>query len=156
MEITEKELVVTMKDQLLIFNSLSDEELEQIIPYFTTLTCKTGDALFKEGDASGFISFILSGKLEVKKQTEFAGSPIVLGTLNRGSFIGETALVSDKEPRAATAIALEDTQVLILSNDSLESIIHKYPETGAKILKELLKFVSFRLIKSLEKLAATF
>ncbi len=156
MESTVKELVFTMKDQLLIFQSLSDREMEHILPYFEIRFCKAGDALFTEGDPSGFISFILSGKLEVKKQTEFAGNPIVLATLNRGSFIGETALVSDNEPRAATAIALEDTQVLVLHNDSLESIIQKHPETGAKILKELLKFVSFRLIKAVEKLAAAF
>jgi CRP-like cAMP-binding protein len=156
MEIKERELVFTLKDQLLIFQSLSDLEMEYILPFFEIRFCKAGDALFTEGDPSGFISFILSGKLEVKKGTEFAGTPIVLGTLNKGSFIGETALISDNEPRAATAIALEDTQVLILSNESLEDIIQKHPETGAKILKELLKFVSFRLIKALEKLAATF
>lgn len=156
MESTIKELVFNMKDQLLIFHSLSDRELEQIHPYFETLNCKSGDALFNEGDPSGFISFILSGKLEVKKQTEFAGNPIVLATLNRGSFIGESALVSDNVPRAATAVALEDTQVLILHNDSLQDIIQQYPETGAKILKELLKYVSFRLIRALDKLAATF
>ena len=156
METVERELVFTLKDQLLIFQSLSDQEMEYILPHFEIRFCKSGDALFTEGDPSGFISFILAGKLEVKKGTEFAGTPIVLGTLNKGSFIGETALISDNEPRAATAIALEDTQVLVLSNESLESIIQKHPETGAKILKELLKFVSFRLIKALEKLAATF
>jgi len=145
-----------MKDQLVIFHELTDQELELILPYFEMVSCSKGSALFHEGDPSGFISFILSGKLEIMKQTEFEGKSIVLGTLNSGSFVGETALISENEPRAATAIAYEDTQVLILKNDALESIFQKHPEIGIKILKEFVKFISIRLLKVLDKLAVVF
>ncbi len=151
-----RQLTLQMKDQLGIFHLLTNQELENILPFFESVNCAAGDSLFNEGDTSGFISFILSGKLEIKKETEFKGRQIVLATLGAGSFIGETALVNDEEPRAATAVALEDTQLIILRMDSLEAIIGKYPETGIKILKGLVKFVSFRLLKALEKLAAAY
>jgi len=156
MENNIKEMIVNMKDELVIFHELTDQELEQILPYFETLSCKEGSNLFTEGDPSGFIAFILSGKLEIKKQTEFKGKSMVLATLNTGSFIGETALIDENAPRAATAIALEDTEVLILKNAAQESILQKYPETGIKILKELVKYISIRLLKALEKLAVVF
>ncbi len=151
-----KQLTLQMKDKLGIFHLLTNQELEEIIPFFEEVLCSAGDSLFNEGDPSGFISFILTGKLEIKKETEFAGRPYVLGTLGSGSFVGETTLVSDKEPRAATAVALEDTIVINLSSESLETIIQKYPAIGIKLLKGLLKFISFRFLKSLEKLAAAY
>ncbi len=151
-----RQLTLQMKDQLGIFHLLTNQELENILPFFEAVNCTAGDSLFNEGDPSGFVSFILSGKLEIKKETEFKGRQIVLATLSSGSFIGETALVNDEEPRAATAVALEDTQLINLRTDSLEAIIGKYPETGTKILKGLVKFVSFRLLKALEKLAAAY
>lgn len=156
MENNMKELIVNMKDELVIFHELTDHELDQILPYFKTVSCNKGSALFNEGDPSGFIAFILSGKLEIKKETEFEGKSMILGTLNTGSFVGETALVDPREPRAATAIALEDTKALTLNADALEAILNKYPETGVKILKELVKYISIRLLKALEKLAVVF
>ncbi len=151
-----KQLLFKMNDKQGVFYLLSDQELDLIHLYFEVAHCSAGTSLFTEGDPGGYISFILSGKLEVKKETEFKGKQVVLGTLSSGSFIGESSLVNEKEHRAATAVALEDTDVIILRTDAFESLIKEYPEAGIKILKGLVKVISIRLLKAVEKLTKSY
>lgn len=151
-----KQLILRERDQLEFFQLLNDEELEQVLPYFEAVLYPAGSILFSEGDPGGFVAFILSGTLEVKQHTEFKRAPMVLGTLKKGTFIGETAFVDAKKPRAATVSVLEDSELLILQMSAFESILQQYPDTGIKILKGFLKIVTIRLLKAMEKLAVAF
>jgi len=156
MDNTLKEFIFGMKEELMLFHLLNDEEVEQVISYLEVVSYPGGSTLFREGEPGGFIAFILSGLLEVKKQTEFEGRQIVLGTLKKGSFIGETSLINAKEPRAATVVVVEDSQLVILKSDALESLMEKYPYIGIKILKGLIRIITIRLLKALDKLKVLF
>lgn len=153
---TLREFVYKMKDELMLFHLLSDEEIEQILPYLEVVLYPMGTILFEEGDPGDSIMFIAHGKLEVKKQTEFKGKEIVIGKLGRGSLVGELSFVSDKEPRSASVIALEDTEVVVLQRASLDSLTEKYPAIGIKILKGLVRVLAIRLRKSVERLSLIF
>lgn len=156
MEDTLKKFIFSMKEQLILFHLLNEEEVERIIPYFEVVLYPAGTTLFNEGEPGDFIGFILSGLLEVKKQTEFEGRQIILGTLKKGSFVGELSLINPGETRFASVVALEDTELVVLERDALESLIQKYPDIGIKILKGLLQILTIRLRKSVERLTSIF
>jgi CRP-like cAMP-binding protein len=155
MENNLKELIYELKDELKIFHLLNKEELEQIVPYFEIVHYPAGTTLFNEGDSGDFIGFIVSGRLEVKKQTEFKGRQIVLALLSRGSFVGELSMV-DEQPRSATVVASEDSELVILRREALDSLMQTYPYIGIKILKGLNRFLAIRLRKAVDRLTVIF
>jgi CRP-like cAMP-binding protein len=112
--------------------------------------------VFNEGDIGDYMGIILSGKLDVKKQTEFKGRQVIIASLKEGSFVGEMSLVNEHEPRSATVSASEDSQIVILKREALESLIQKYPYIGVKILKGLNQVLAIRLRKTVERMTSMF
>jgi CRP/FNR family transcriptional regulator/CRP/FNR family cyclic AMP-dependent transcriptional regulator len=150
-----KELIFRMKDELKILHSLNKDELEKIVPCFEIIRYPAGAVIFSEGEPGDFIGLLVSGKVEVKKQTDFHEKQIVLAILSKGSFVGELSMV-DRQPRSATVVALEDSEMIILRRDALDSFMQKYPEIGVKVLKGIIQVMSIRLRKSVERLARIF
>jgi CRP-like cAMP-binding protein len=150
-----KELIYEIKDDLKIFNLLDNDEMEQIIPYFEIINCKAGTALFNESEPGDFVGFIGSGRLEIKKQTEFKDRQIILAVLSKGSLVGELSMIDD-QPRSATASAVEDSTLIILRREAFSSLTQKHPYIGIKILKGLNQILATRLRKAVDRLAVIF
>ncbi len=155
MKETSRELCIRMKKDLSLFHFLSENDLEKIAGYFKCRQVPAGETLWREGDACGNVAFIVSGRVEVKKQTEFKGKEVVIGVYSKGTMVGELCVL-DGSPRAVTAVAMDDVGLLILSSEDFENIINKYPGLGVKLLKDMLFAVSTRLKKSFDRLAAIF
>jgi CRP-like cAMP-binding protein len=151
-----KEFILKSKDQLILFHLLNEEDVENILSYLEVINFLAGAILFNEGDVGDYIGIILSGKLDVKKRTEFKGRQVIIATLKEGSVVGEMALVNEKEPRSATVSASEDSQIVILKREALESLIQKYPYIGVKILKGLNQVLAIRLRKNVERMTSMF
>ena len=150
-----KNLIFDIKDELIIFHLLDKEDLEQILAFFEILNCPAGTTIFSEGDEGDFVCFITGGKFEVKKQTEFKGKQIIIALLGKGSIVGEMSLL-DQYPRSATVVAREDSQMVILRRDAMESISLKYPHIGVKIYKGLNRILSLRLRQTVDRLVGIF
>ncbi|MBI4844452.1 MAG: cyclic nucleotide-binding domain-containing protein [Nitrospirae bacterium] len=150
-----KELIKGLKDKLQVFHLLSDEELDKVIPLFELVKYPAGATLFNEGDPGDYFAVVLSGKLEVKKQTEFKDKSIVLALLGRGSFTGELSML-DGQVRSAGVVAHEDSELFILKRETLDRFMDEYPHIGIKILKGIVRTMSIRLRKSVERMATIF
>lgn len=155
MENNLKEIFYELKDKMQIFQLLDDEELEKIISYFEVANYPSAATVFNEGEEGDSIGFVISGKLQVKKETEFKGKQIVLAILSKGSFAGELSML-DSQPRTASIIALEDSKLLIIQREALESFIQKYPASGIKILKGIIRTMAIRQRKTTERLIKFF
>lgn len=151
-----REFIFKKKHEFLLFHLLNEKEVEQILDYFEIVLYPKGTLLFSEGECGDFIGFIISGIVEIKKQTEFKGKEVVIATLKKDSYVGEMSLLHANEPRFATAVALEDTEIIVLDREALESLIKKYPSIGIKILKGLNQILTIRLRKVVERLTAIF
>jgi CRP/FNR family cyclic AMP-dependent transcriptional regulator len=151
-----KDLIFEMKEKLLLFHLLTNEEVELIIPYLDIVAFPKGASIFKEGEKGDFVGFISNGKLEVKKSTEFEGKQVILATLGRGSLVGELAFVDIDEPRTATVVALENSELVVMKRDALEDLTGKWPYIGVKILKGIIRILAVRLRKSTERLTLIF
>ncbi|MEF9426007.1 MAG: cyclic nucleotide-binding domain-containing protein [Candidatus Mariimomonas ferrooxydans] len=150
-----KDMIYKFRDELIIFHLLTDEELEQILPYLEVVHYPAGTVIFKEGDTGDFMGFVDSGKLEVKKDTEFKGKQIILALLSKGSFVGELSMI-DEKPRSATVVSLEDSKLIILKSEAMDFLIQKHPYAGIKILKGISRILATRLRKAGERLSLIF
>ncbi len=150
-----KQLIDDLRDKLQVFQLLTEEELEKILPYFERVKYPQGTTLFKEGDPGDYFGIVLSGKLEVKKQTEFKDKSIVLALLGKGSFTGELSML-DGQVRSAAVTAREDSEMFILKRDVLDNFMEENPHIGIKILKGIVRTMSLRLRKSVERMATIF
>ena len=149
-----KELIRDLREELL-FSLLEDEDIEKIAPFIELTIYPSGTVLFKEGDPGDFVGCVISGKLEVKKQTEFKGNQVIIALLTKGALVGELSIF-DRNNRSATVEAVEKTTMLVLRNDTIETLMQEHPRTGIKLLKGLLRILSLRLRKATERLTNIF
>lgn len=144
-----------MKKDFHFFSFLNEDDIDRLSPFFDCRQAATGEVLWKEGEEEDYVAFIVSGRIEVRKATEFSEKQVVVGIYGKGSLVGELCILNNIK-RAVTAVVIEDAGLLTLSREDLETVIRETPELGAKLLKGMLFAVSLRLRKSFDRLAAIF
>jgi len=144
-----------MKRDFRFFHFLTEEDIEQLRGFFKCSSYAAGEDIWTEGDTSYFIAFITRGRVETKKETEFKGKQVVVGVYGPESLIGIVSLLS-REKRPVTATALEECSVLILEQESFDTLNRDYPELSNRLMKGMLFCLSMRLKQSYERLAAIF
>jgi len=78
---------------------------------------------------------VMSGQVKVMLIAE-DGREVVLSLVRAGDFFGEMALMDD-EPYAASAIAMEDSKVLMLHRDDFRRCIMEMPGVALGLLRAL-------------------
>ena len=98
-----------------------------------------GDVLIKAGDVGDETFVVVSGAVEIRKMIE--GNQVVLDRLGKGAIIGElSGLVQDV--RSTDAVALERTEVLVISAGMLFDELRKLPPWMEKIVLSLAERVT--------------
>ncbi|NOY54284.1 MAG: cyclic nucleotide-binding domain-containing protein [Deltaproteobacteria bacterium] len=144
-----------MKRNFQFFSFLNDQDIEVLSPFFHCRQAPAGSILWKEGDEEDYVAFIISGRIEVRKATEFKEKQVVVGLYGKGSIVGELCILNNVQ-RAVSAVVIEAADLLTLDREDLETIIRENPELGSKLLKGMLAAVSLRLRKSFDRLASIF
>ncbi|RJQ23035.1 MAG: cyclic nucleotide-binding domain-containing protein [Nitrospiraceae bacterium] len=146
-----KDLYTCMKEEKGVFNFMSDEDLRDLSAFFESKNIPAGETLWKKDDPYDYIAFIVSGRVEIKKETEFEGRELVVGIYSQGALC-----ILDDSIRTVTAEVLEDATLSIITQKNLDKLIDTNPKLGAKLLKGMLLTVSIRLRKSFDRLAVFF
>ncbi len=146
-----KDLYTFMKGKKSVFKFLSDEDLKNLSVYFESKYVPAGEPLWKEEDPFNYIAFIVSGRVEIKKETEYKGKNVIIGIYSKGALC-----ILDDSFRKVTAVALEDVSLAIITQENLDKLIDTNPGLGAKLLKAMLFTVSDRLRKSFDRLTVFF
>src|SRR5438270_7425059 len=119
---------VTMIGDVPIFGLLDDEEREALAQLMDWRDFKAGEIIFHYGDDGGVIFIIRSGRVELFiESTE--GNKIVLSENETGDVIGELSFL-DGGARTGTAMAIEETQMLVMHRDRLLEFIDKHPHAA--------------------------
>jgi small-conductance mechanosensitive channel len=108
-----------------IFEPLTDEETRQIAETVETKIFSTGEKIVRRGQEGNSMFVIHRGA--VKVQINEDGKIKVLRNLNEGEFFGEMGLFTG-EPRTATVIATEETEVLEIKHTCLKPVLEANPE----------------------------
>lgn len=110
----------------------------------TKLDIKKGYEIFKEGNFSDCAYIVEKGRVEIF-EIAANGEKMTLGILQENEIFGEMGLI-DKLPRSASARALEDSIVHVLTRETFEFLLKQHP----KFLMPILKVLSIRLRGTLD------
>ncbi len=113
---------------------------------FKKHTFEAGDCIIREGDQSHFAYLIVNGEVEIRHDM-LGDNPHTIAHLSKGDVFGEISLF-DGLPNMASAVAIRDTTVNILS----ENEFHRRVAAMDPLMRGILKTQIKRIRKLLEKI----
>lgn len=114
---------------------------------FLTRTMLKYNVIFNEGSRGESAYILTRGKIEISGTVD--GRKKVFAILNPVSIFGEMALFLEDQTRTATAIALEDSEVVVFSRDDLEEYMKSAPQVISSIITVLVTRLKTATQKSL-------
>lgn len=93
-----------------------------------------GHVLFRENESGREMYVIQSGRVRLTR--DIRGEEQLIADLGPGEFFGEMSILNDK-PRSATAVVLEDAQLLVLDPRTFEAMIKANTEIAVRMIKKL-------------------
>lgn len=125
---------------------LGTEDLAKLAKLLPERRYREGDALFATGAEGTEIYIVLSGRVKLY-QTLADGREYVFEEAVAGDFFGEVAALLQGS-RSASAMAVEDTTVLLFDGARLEEVLVHTPEVGAVLVQSMAR----RLRRSSEQI----
>jgi CRP/FNR family cyclic AMP-dependent transcriptional regulator len=122
-----------------IFSELSDEDITSLAHLAIRKRYPKDTVVFFENEEGDFFFTILEGRIKVTILGD-DGREVILSMLGPGDFFGEMALL-DNEPRSATAIAVEESELLSLHRSDFQSVLND----NRSITTALIRVLSARL-----------
>jgi len=114
------------------FSLLGSRERTTLTGMFKVLPLRAGQVLFHFGDPGDTFYVVKTGSVELFTH-DHGGSKITLAKSEPRNFFGELSLF-DGGARTATAVALEDSALLMLSRDKLISFLEQNPSAAINML----------------------
>ncbi len=115
-----------------IFELLHDDDRIELAKVVDSQQLNAGEKLFQAGEPGESLFIVRSGEIELFIK-DTAGQKIVLTVAQEGQLFGELSLL-DSGPRTATAVALTDTELLVLDRDDLLLLFQKRPDAALHML----------------------
>jgi CRP-like cAMP-binding protein len=113
-----------------LFSDLPSHYLSVFKELFKEVSLGAGESLFREGDEDHSLYLIRKGKVGLQQKEK------EILQVGEGDCIG-TLSVLLHSPRTATALVLEDAELLKLTSQDLDDILITYPEVALNLLKIL-------------------
>ena len=104
---------------------LKKEDLLPLVESFKRFTFPMGSIIWREGDEGRFINIISRGTVRLFIEG-VVGEKVEIAQLKEGDFFGETGFFTDGK-RHASAMALDDTEILQMTKEDVESIAGDHP-----------------------------
>lgn len=123
---------VSLLTALPLFSALNNDECTLLSEAVDSRFLAAGVTLFKAGDPGQALYVVATGAMEIFI-TDLAGQKIVLTECRPGDVFGELAML-DAGPRTASAVALEDTELLEVDRADLLLLVSKKPEAALHLL----------------------
>lgn len=129
-----------------LFSGLSPSESETVEQLLVTKRFSRGQIVLYEEESSNYMYIIFSGRVRVVQLSE-EGKEHILAMHRRGEYFGELSLF-DGKTSPATVIAMEDSEIGLLSKNDFELFILKDKE----VLQHFLTVLCSRLRESWQML----
>jgi CRP/FNR family cyclic AMP-dependent transcriptional regulator len=118
------------------FFSLLDEEDSRLLASVVDIQrLPQGETLFEKGDPGDSLFIVRSGEVELYIRN-VTGEKIVLTVAGANDFFGELAL-SDQKARTATAVALADSELIVMSRANLLLFFKRKPDAALDLIAAL-------------------
>ena len=130
-----------------IFQGLTDDELDKLLPLCQEQSYEAGAVMFCEGAQCNYVQTLRSGKVALETELVISRSSAERATidvLSEGSSFCWSALM---EPHILTSSGrcLEKTEIIALDGEKLKVLLDENPQMGYKVANNLVKVVASRL-----------
>ena len=123
---------VTLLSGIDFFELLQEQDRLELANVVDAVKLNTGEVLFQAGEPGESLFIVRSGSIELFIK-DTVGQKIVLTIAEQGRLFGELSLL-DSGPRTATAVALSETELLVLDRDDLLLLFQKRPDAALSML----------------------
>jgi CRP-like cAMP-binding protein len=138
-----RERICEQLENCILFKDFTRDELRALSQYLHGYQLPSGTVLYSEGKKDGFLSFLTSGKIKILK-TDAINVHKEIAIVRPGSSLGEMSVIDDF-PHSASALTIEDSEIIILTRPNLELITEKLPVLSSKLLWKIAWQLSVRL-----------
>ena len=121
--------------ELEIFRNLPDEELTELLPYLQTASFGKKEEIFSEGDPPEWFYIVMRGKVKITKMSQ-EGKEIILELISPHDIFGGVAVLKNF-PYPASAVAMEDSEVVKMSRRNLLRLVDRCPNLMSWIALQL-------------------
>lgn len=125
-----------------IFGGLPDAALQRLLERMQLRACAAGDVICAEGDPAREMFVVRSGAVEVRKRA--LDGDACLARLRAGDEFGEMSLI-DIQPRSASVVACEPTELYVLGNMDLLALYEEDLASYTFFVQNLCRELSRRL-----------
>jgi len=126
-----------------MFDGLTRAEVETLAHYLRAYKARQGSVIFREGKKGQFMCIVVEGRADILKENHEREKRKV-ATVRPGKSMGEMSLLDDL-PYSATAVASEDTTLLMLTKLSFEKLGAEQPVLCNLLLRQIARLMSLRL-----------
>lgn len=119
-----------------IFDRLLPKDLETLVTLWVPRTLQAGEVLVRKGEPGSSMFVIQDGIVEIRVPDELQKKEIRVSVLHQGDFFGEISLL-DGLPRTATAVAMEETKLLVMRRDDFIEFLLQRPSVAVAMLGEI-------------------
>ena len=120
-----------------LFSGLQEEELTTMSRATVAKNFAKHAIIMREGDKTDALYIITSGKVKVVLSTG-GGKEVILAMLGKSELFGEMSPL-DQPPRSADVVAMEPTQLLVISKTDFINCLAHNPQMALKIMQGLIQ-----------------
>ena len=135
-----------------LFRYIDCDQFLQMVEFMEHHRWRSGEPLWVEGGVCDYLAIIVSGEIEIMKETEFKGNRLIMGILGHGAVVGDLCLLDD-EVRTVTAAAITDTSLLVIPKAQFERLLIEQPKLGVNLMKGMIIMISERLRQAYQRLS---
>lgn len=118
-----------------VFAKLDDEDRRRLAGVARLQVFRRGQTVFSEGDPPEHFCTVVQGRVKVFKMTP-AGKDVILEIFGAGDPLGAVAAY-DGHPFPASAVAIEDSQVLLVPRQAFFALLEQHPTLVRGLLSGL-------------------
>jgi NTE family protein len=120
-----------------LFKDLSESELLLLADHTEVLSVERGEMIMRQGDAADFFYVVVSGSLQVFRESPSAGQNVeLIDLLQEGACVGEMAVLL-QETRSASVRAHRDSVLLRISAQCFDQMLHRNAQLTLRLARTL-------------------
>lgn len=123
-----------------LFLGMSGLELNAVSAFLEPRRYAKGQVICRRGDKGTEMFIVRSGRV-ASLAVDRDGNERELYEFGPGRFFGEMSII-ENEPRSATCVALEDTELLVLEGLDFYRLVWEHPMIGSRMLASMARVMS--------------
>jgi CRP/FNR family transcriptional regulator, cyclic AMP receptor protein len=132
--------IINLLRPLSMFAGLGDGELRKIARLFVQKLYRPGEQVFARGQVCDEAYVVLRGKVNI----QFEENSPAIAQLGDGKIFGEMAFL-DGAPRAAYAVAIQPSILLVMKRGAFTDLVRREPTLGMMVMRNLAQDLAIKL-----------